>query len=298
MALATRATVMELVDFEAARKRADERLNQELVRIRNLPKKSKIKICNKHGLNHAHHMNTGLVKGLEIDLDVIHRERRRVVNEMNKRKKVFTTTTKRSFPDLLPVTGHEKQGVPNHMSPKRFHTTWNPNDYSDTKSQEIIAQEELRKERLLRLTERSKQRTEDLINSNYNKLRLSPDPGIGPFVTRLNNRGVELRKSCFPSLLGQSNPGIVPNRMHAQYNGTLGSIHEKWFPNGQSRPGSGRFREIVNEKVILPSIKSKLHTPEPRLRKVVLMATKRKTGGLAGDIQLGKNTSAFTKHWM
>jgi len=48
------------LDFEATRRRADDRLHQELTRIRNLPKRSKITICKKHGLQHAHHMNTGI----------------------------------------------------------------------------------------------------------------------------------------------------------------------------------------------------------------------------------------------
>lgn len=110
------------LDFEAARQRADDRLNQELTRIRNLPKRSKITICNKHGLQHAHHMNTGLVKGLEVDLSILKRERRRVFNELNKKQKEFTGTTQRCFPGLLPIPGQDttKRENVKHHSPQRY----------------------------------------------------------------------------------------------------------------------------------------------------------------------------------
>jgi len=113
------------LDFEAARQRADERLNQELTRIRNLPKRSKITICNKHGLQHANHMNTGLLKSLEVDLSILKREKRRVLNELNKKKKEFAHTTQKCFPGILPgipgqhVTKGEKEK--NH-SPQRYLT--------------------------------------------------------------------------------------------------------------------------------------------------------------------------------
>lgn len=122
------------LDFEAARQRADDRLNQELTRIRNLPKRSKITICNKHGLQHAHHMNTGLVKNLEVDLSILKREKRRVFNELNKKKREFADSTQKSFPRLLAipgkngvvevnrVSGVKKQEMSNKHTPQRYVT--------------------------------------------------------------------------------------------------------------------------------------------------------------------------------
>ena len=115
------------VDLDSARQKINERLNQELTRIRNLPKKSKIKICNKYGLKHAHHMNNGLLKSLEVDVGIIQREERRVTNELYKKRKTFTENTQRSFPRLLPIPGQEnnddgreeKRGFPNQRSPQR-----------------------------------------------------------------------------------------------------------------------------------------------------------------------------------
>ncbi|KXJ16334.1 uncharacterized protein LOC110236050 [Exaiptasia diaphana] len=192
------------LDFEAARQRADDRLNQELTRIRNLPKRSKITICNKHGLQHAHHMNTGLVKNLEVDLSILKREKRRVLNELNKKKREFADSTQKSFPRLLAIPGRnaavevKKQEIKNKHSPQRFKATWGRTSFSTYFTQKESERTQQKREVLIAITEQSKKRTNRIIEQNIQKMEnnIVEDDG---FIARLNKR--ELSKSCFPSLL-------------------------------------------------------------------------------------------------
>ena len=107
------------MDFEGARRNADERLNQELTRIRNLPKRSKIKIVNKYGLKHASHTNAGLLKQLEINLGVISREQRRVANECNKMQKDFKKIQRKSLSNFLPPLTPEQEVDAVPTAPKK-----------------------------------------------------------------------------------------------------------------------------------------------------------------------------------
>ena len=205
------------MDFEGARRNADERLNQELTRIRNLPKRSKIKIVNKHGLRRASQTNAGLLKELEINLSVISREQRRMANECNKMQKDFEKIQRKSLSRFLsPVTQEEgadkvqaAQKKPQRQ--RRYAAVFDQTPVWLKGRRESIT--EKKREILLDMTAKSKERTFKLISENNKKTSIGfPLPPIrdnteldeDPWITRINRqRKKAFVGSCFPSLLGE-----------------------------------------------------------------------------------------------
>ena len=201
------------MDFEAARRNADERLNQELTRIRNLPKRSKIKVANKHGLKHASQTNAGLLKELELNLSLLAREQRRVANECSKRQRDFRETQKKSLSKFLPpLVQEDKMAAETKVETEeigRRRTTVVEQAPMWLKGRrESIA--EMKRERLFEMTARSKEKTCKIISENNKKTSIGvPLPPLHDvkldeksWPTRLNNRRKNaFAGSCFPFLL-------------------------------------------------------------------------------------------------
>ena len=207
---------LDKMDYEALRRRTDLRLSQELTRIRNLPKRSKIKMVSTYGLKHASHTNAGLVRGLHASLSIIDREQRRVAHDMNKRQQDFAEHRRKTSvpPGPLSPLG-EKEGGRSGPRQRKISERTIP-DLDVVTEQNL---REARKEKFLALAERSKSKTLSLIRSNSQRfipaVPLPPIADTGeargpaprdPFVTQLvhrKNRADTFRKSCFPSLLGE-----------------------------------------------------------------------------------------------
>ena len=230
-------TYFSFGEYEATKARADERLNQELTRIRNLPKRSRIAVSNKYGLKHASQKNSGLIKNLEVNLHSIDREERRARQEMKKERRTFTECTIRSFPALLPsiIGGKnnlarmlDKRMEPNKtglvMTSERPRKLRKRMTNAEVKKQtEIILNNKAsvaaqqRQEMLRVLSKRSKEMTRQIIEKNEKRVQedfsvhvpvyeYENAPGTYvPLVTRLNPRTKPRQyKSSFPPLLAQS----------------------------------------------------------------------------------------------
>lgn len=202
------------MDFEAARRNADERLNQELIRIRNLPKRSKIKIANKYGLKHASHTNAGLLKELEINLSVISREQRRVANECNKRQRDFKESQKISLSKFLPPLAQEEKKTVEARPVGREEIGRQRTSVLDQTPMWLKGRREsiteVKRQMLLKLTAKSKEKTFNIISENNRKTSIgAPLPPLhdveideNSLVTRLNRRRKNAYAgSCFPFLL-------------------------------------------------------------------------------------------------
>ena len=256
------------MDYEALRRQADLRLSQELTRIRNLPKRSKIKMVNTYGLKHASHTNAGLLQGLHTNLSIINREQRRVVNDMNKRRRDFALYCQRASlpPTVFPPLANCEGPLAMSVKKRKISDRTKP-DASILLDRKQTVLEMTKKDRLVAMAERSKTKTFGLIRANRKKFdpvhRLSPindKPSAAlddSFVTHLvNRRRVNpFKSSCFPSLLtGQSqvDDDSIPNprRQSKPRNSQQEPSHTP--PGGKPRG----FRRITFEKV--------LKKPDPR----------------------------------
>lgn len=305
------------MDFEGARRNADERLNQELTRIRNLPKRSKIKIVNKYGLKHASHTNAGLLKELEINLGVISREQRRVANECNKMQKDFKEIQRKSLSKFLPplVQEEEVHEVPAaQKKPPRQRRNTAVFDQTPVwlkGRRESIT--EKKREILLDMTAKSKERTFKIISQNNKKTSIGfPLPPIrdhveldeDPWITRINRqRKKAFVDSCFPSLLGEDKGynrerrKYRENKAHQKY--------EQWSlsptNNDESNWKKRTFRGTVYEKVLKmpdPANIPHLNPRDPKLYHVVTKVKNRKVSKLENsDAVVARKNTVFTRHW-
>ena len=299
---------MKDMDFEAARIHADERLNQELLRIRNLPKRSKIKIANKYGLKHASHTNAGLLKELEINLNVISREQKRVTNELNKRQRAFTETQKKSLSKVLPPLPKEDTGVLKKQKRRTLVGQEQPPVWLYGRKESV---NQVRRELLIELTARSKQKTCKIIADNNKKISIGPvlppiqDEDIGnSWVTRLNRQRVNtFGRSCFPSLLENQSVGEQSKTRRKLPSIVQQNSHKNITEAGDLTADKTRtFRGTVYEKVLKmpdPANIPHLNPRDPKLYHVVMKVTKnRKTSKLEkSDAVIAKTNSVFTKHW-
>lgn len=304
------------MDFESARRNADERLNQELTRIRNLPKRSKINIVNKYGLKHASHTNAGLLKQLEIDLSVISREQRRVANECNKIQKDFKAIQRKSLSNFLPPLTQE-EGLDTVPTPekkpqrqRRNATVFDQTPVWLKGRRESIT--EKKRELLLDMTAKSKERTFKLISQNNKKTSIGlPLPPIrdnveldeDPWITRLNRqRDNAFVGSCFPSLLGEDK-GY--DREREKHRGNLAQNEQGPHSptnNDESHLKKPRtFRGTVYEKVLKmpdPANIPHLNPRDPKLYHVVMKVKKRKVSKLENaDALVARRNTVFTRHW-
>ena len=215
------------MDFETARRNADQRLIQELVRIRNLPKRNRIQVAtDKYGLRHASHTNAGLLKELEINLGVISREKKRVACECDKRQRDFRESQKKSLSKFLPPldknSNNNKQERRKSRQTKLFEksTVWvnlppmdkNPNNNKQERRKsrqtklfekspvwvkgrkETLA--DVKQEMLSALTAKSKQKTSKIISENKEKA------SIGAFLTPMSN-SVEIDENSWITRFNQ-----------------------------------------------------------------------------------------------
>lgn len=303
------------MDFEGARRNADERLNQELTRIRNLPKRSKIKMVNKYGLKHASHTNAGLLKELEINLGVISREQRRVANECDKRQRDFTEIQRKSLSKFLPpLVQEEKEDIKPTIKrkPQRQRKTTAVLDQTPIwlkGRRESIS--EKKREILLDLTAKSKERTFKIISKNNKKTSIGvPLPPIrdseleeDSWITRLNRqRKNAFAGSCFPFLLAEDNEN---DRDQEKYHGKR--MHQNQQgphspPNNDNANSKERtFRGTVYEKVLKmpdPAKIPHLNPRDPKLYHVVMKVRKRKVSKLDNsDAVVARKNTVFTRHW-
>lgn len=304
------------MDFEGARRNADERLNQELTRIRNLPKRSKIKIVNKYGLKHASHTNAGLLKELEINLGVISREQRRVANECNKRQRDFTEIQRKSLSKFLPSLAQEKEAdeIPAiKRKPQRQRGTTAVFDQTPVwlkGRRESIG--EKKREILLDMTAKSKERTFKIISQNNKKTSIGvPLPPIrdhveldeDPWITRLNRqRKNAFVGSCFPPLLGEDKEysrereKYRENKTHQKEQGPHSPTN-----NDEAHLKKRTFRGTVYEKVLKmpdPANIPHLNPRDPKLYHVVMKVRKRKEPKLENsDAVVARKNTVFTRHW-
>ena len=303
------------MDFEAARKRADERLNQELLRVRNLPKRSKIKLANKYGLKHASHTNAGLLKELEINLNVISREQRRVANELNKRQQVFTEAQRKSLSKCLPPlqpqlneTNDSQDGRNDTTEEKKNRTS-----YAGLEKLPVWFQgrkesvNQMKREMLVEMTAKSKEKTRRIIAENSKKVSIGPplppihDVELGDsWITRLNRQRVNhFGKSCFPSLLEGTRAVSKEEEKVRTYprDSQQGYIRTMVHPKG-----TRTLRGTVYEKVLKmpdPAKIPHLNPRDPKFYHVVMKVTRnRRTSKLANsDSIITQTSTVFTKHW-
>lgn len=303
------------MDFEGARRNADERLNQELTRIRNLPKQSKIKIVNKYGLKRASNTNAGLLKQLEIDLGVISREQRRVANECNKLQKDFKEIQRKSLSNFLPpLTQEEGVDMVPAAQKKPHRQRRNAAVFDQTPvwlkgRKESIT--EKKREILLDMTAKSKERTFKIISQNNKKTSIGlPLPPIrdnveldeDSWITRLN-RQLEnaFVGSCFPSLLGEDKEH---NREREKHRGNLAQNEQGPHSptnNDETYLKKRTFRGTVYEKVLKmpdPANIPHLNPRDPKLYHVVMKVKKRKVSKLENsDAFVARRNTVFTRHW-
>ena len=307
--------LLKAMDFEGARRNADERLNQELTRIRNLPKRSKIKIVNQYGLKHASLKNVGLLKELEINLGVISREQRRVANECNKMQKDFKEIQRKSLSKFLPPLTQD-EGVDKvpaaHKKPQRQRRNTAVFDQTPVwlKGRRVSITEKKR-EILLDMTKKSKERTFKIISQNNKKTSVGlPLPPIrdnveldeDPWITRINRqRKKAFNGSCFPSLLGEDK-GYT--REPEKYRGNLAHNEQ-----GAHSPATyderhltkRTFRGTVYEKVLKmpdPANIPHLNPRDPKLYHVVMKVKNRKGSKLVNsDAVVARRNTVFTRHW-
>ena len=306
------------MDFEAARRNADERLNQELIRIRNLPKRSKIKIANKYGLKHASHTNAGLLKELEINLSVISREQRRVANECNKRQRDFKETQKKSLSRFLPPLAQEEKETVEAMAEtkdtkgigRRASTVFDQTPLWMKGRRESMT--ELKRGMLLDMTARSKEKTFKIISENNKKTSIgAPLPPLHDveidenWITRLNRRRKNAYTgSCFPFLLEESEH----NRERENYREKNSNQNQQFPPSAPKNDTvmnpARTFRAVTYEKVIKmpdPAKIPHLDPRDPKLYHVVMKVrdrNRRKISQLQKtDSEVARKNTAFTKHW-
>lgn len=222
-------TYLSLTEYTAKKVHANERLSQELTRIRNLPKRSLIAVGNKYGLKHASQKNSGLVKSLELNLNSIDREEKRVQQYLSKKRRTFTECTMRSFPALLPSIIGENAHLMQLLDPKMevnevrpiatFNRTLNLKarmvNAEVKKQAEVILNykanmaEKQKKDMLRILKKHSKERMQKVIENNQQMLKCSfksrcKDAGANFLAPRTKCRMQKQHyKSCFP-LLTQS----------------------------------------------------------------------------------------------
>lgn len=308
------------MDFEGARRNADDRLNQELIRIRNLPKRSKIKvIANKYGLKHASHTNAGLLKELEINLGVISREQRRVVNECNKRQRDFTEVQKKSLSKFLPPLT-QVQGETNttvirkaQLRQRKTTTVIDQTPLWLKGRRESIC--EMKREMLLDMTAKSKQKTFKIISENNKKISIGAQlPPIrdgveleqDPWITRLHRqRKNAFVGSCFPFLL-EEEKGY--DREQDKYRGKNPQQNQQgprqFPPSNDDAPADSKertFRGTVYEKVLKmpdPAKIPHLNPRNPKLYHVVMKVRKRKVSKMEqSDAVAARKNTVFTRHW-
>lgn len=309
------------MDFEAARRNADERLNQELVRIRNLPKRSKIKVANKYGLKHASHTNAGLVKELEINLGIISREQRRVANECSKRQRDFRETQKKSLSKFLPPLGPQEDikimAAETKVEAEEIRTQRTtvadqaPIWLKDQR--ESIA--EFKRERLIEMTARSKKKTLKIISENNKKTSIgAPLPPLrdveldeNSLLTRLNRRRKNaFAGSCFPFLLEDTELKTEKENQPVE---SLSKRNREWLgklgPNQDASMNRARtFRGVTYEKVIKmpdPAKIPHLDPRNPKLYQVVMRVYDRNRRKISRmnetDAEIARKNTVFTKHW-
>ena len=303
------------MDFEGARRNADERLNQELTRIRNLPKRSKIKIVNKYGLKHASHTNAGLLKQLEINLGVISREQRRVANECNKMQKDFKKIQRKSLSNFLPPLTPEQEVDAVPTAPKKPQRQRRKTTLFDQTPVWLKGRRESmtekKREILLDMTAKSKERTFKIISQNNKKTSIGlPLPPIrdnveyeeDPWITRLNRqRENAFVGSCFPSLLGEDK-GYKRGREKSRENLAQNEQDPHSPTNNDKRDLKKRtFRGTVYEKVLKmpdPANIPHLNPRDPKLYHVVMKVKKRKVSKLENsDAFVARRNTVFTRHW-
>lgn len=301
------------MDFQTARRNADERLNQELIRIRNLPKRSKFKVANKYGLKHASHTNSGLLKELEINLSVISREQRRVANECDKRQRDFRELQKRSLSKFLPPLPKEdeveKTAFKNKVEPEGMmrqgasvlHQT--PMWLKGCK--ESVT--ELKREMLLTLTAKSKEKTFKIISENNRKTSIgAPLPPLHnveidetSWITQLNRRRKNAYAgSCFPFLLEEEESEREQERFPRD-----NSIQDKVSENYKTLY-KRTFRGVTYEKVLKmpdPAKIPHLNPRDPKLYHVVMKVRDRNRRKITQlhklDSEVARRNTVFTKHW-
>ena len=307
------------MDFEGARRNADDRLNQELIRIRNLPKRSKIKIANKYGLKHASHTNAGLLKSLEIDLNVISREQRRVVNECNKRQRDFTEVQKKSLSKFLPPLIQEEETEERPTVQRKTQRQRKVTTVIDQTPMWLKGRREsiceFKREMLLDMTARSKKKTHKIISENNKKTSIGAplppirdeevDVGRDPWITRLNRqRKNAFAGSCFPFLL-EENKGYDREEVNYRRKESYQDQHETRFPanndNVHEELRKRTFRGTVYEKILKmpdPAKIPHLNPRDPKLYHVVMKTRKRKVSKLEqADAVVARKNTVFTKHW-
>ena len=303
------------MDFTAARRNADERLNQELIRIRNLPKRSKIKIANKYGLKHASHTNAGLLKELEINLSVISREQRRVANEYNKRQRDFKESQKKSLSKFLsPLSQEEKKEVETKPVGRKEIGRQRTSVLDQTPMwikgrRESIT--EVKRQMLLNLTARSKEKTFNIISENNRKTSIgAPLPPLydrdveideNSWLTRLNRRRKNAYAgSCFPFLLEEEELNRERENVCEK---NLNQNQEKVSKNGTAL-NTRTFRGVTYQKVIKmpdPGKIPHLNPRDPKLYHVVMKVrdmNRRKVAQLQKpNDEIARKNTVFTRHW-
>lgn len=301
------------MDFEAARRNADERLNQELIRIRNLPKRSKIKIANKYGLKHASHTNAGLLKELEINLSVISREQRRVANECNKRQRDFKESQKRSLSKFLPPLAQEEKKTVEARPVGREEIGRQRTSVLDQTPMWLKGRREsiteVKRQMLLKLTAKSKEKTFNIISENNRKTSIgAPLPPLhdveideNSLVTRLNRRRKNAYAgSCFPFLLEEEELKRERENFREK---NLNQNQEKSTKNDTSW-NTRTFRGVTYQKVIKmpdPAKIPHLNPRDPKLYHVVMKVrdkNRRKISQLQKiDNEIARKNTVFTRHW-
>ena len=302
------------MDFEAARRNADERLNQELIRIRNLPKRSKIKIANKYGLKHASHTNAGLLKELEINLSVISREQRRVANECDKRQRDFKELQKRSLSKFLPPLAQEEKKAVEAKPVGREEIGRQRASVLDQTPMWLKGRREsiteVKRQMLLNLTAKSKEKTFNIISENNRKTSIgAPLPPLhdaveideNSWVTRLNRRRKNAYAgSCFPFLLEEEELKRERENLREK---NLNRNQEKASKNDTSW-NTRTFRGVTYQKVIKmpdPAKIPHLNPRDPKLYHVVMKVrdkNRRKISQLQKtDNEIARKTTVFTRHW-
>lgn len=298
------------MDFKAARRNADERLNQELVRIRNLPKRNKIQVVtDKHGLSRASHTNAGLVKELELNLSMISSELQRFAKEYNKRQKDFRETQKKSLAKFLPPLVKNSQNEPAKGTSRRKPTIFDATPLWVKDRRETVA--DIKPEMLLTLMARRKQKTLKIISENNKKtstgsflppLYESAEIDQNSWITRLNGRKMNTnRRSCFPVLLEQAER----RRERENFTGkNTNTITESKLMSDGSGCNARTFRGVVYQKVLkMPDPKKIPHLNpwDPKLYYVVMKVCDRNDRKMSrlqkADLEFAKRNIVFTRHW-
>ena len=302
------------MDFQTARRNADERLNQELIRIRNLPKRSKFKTANKYGLKHASHTNAGLLKELEINLSVISREQRRVANECDKRQRDFRESQKKSLSKFLPRLAKledkvEKTAFKNKVEPegivKQVASVLHQTPMWLKGRKESVT--ESKREMLLTLTAKSKEKTFRIISENNRKTSIgAPLPPLHnveidetSWITQLNRRRKNAYVgSCFPFLLEEEE-----SEREREHFPRDNSIQEKVSENDKTLY-KRTFRGVTYEKVVKmpdPAKIPHLNPRDPKLYHVVMKVRDRNRRKITQlhkpDSEIARRNTVFTKHW-